>query len=94
MPNWLLEILLVWNYRARSLYLLTLGFIAIWLVPTLIDWYWAGTKLDGIFSGFESIFAEAQHSRFDKRGIALAVGCWIAAYKAFKKDKKKVLGRF
>lgn len=92
MPNWLYEILLVWNYRQRSLYLLALGFTALWFIPFIIDWHWSNVRLEGIFSGFEAVFADAQHSRYDKRGWLIAIGCWVTAYKTFKKDKKKILG--
>lgn len=94
MPSWLLEILIVWNYRTRSLWLLILGFTAVWLIPAFIDWYWSTVELQGIFSGFENIFAEAQHGKFDKRGLIIAFGCWVAAYRAFKKDKKKLMKHF
>lgn len=94
MPNWLLEILIVWNYRTRSLWLLVLGFTAVWLIPAFIDWYWSTVELQGIFSGFENIFAEAQDGKFDKRGLIIAFGCWVAAYRAFKRDKKKLMKHF
>lgn len=92
MPNWIIDVVLVWNYRSRSLWLLTLGFTAVWLIPSFIDWYWSSIELQGIFTGFESFFAEAQNGKFDKRGLYVAVGCWIAAYKSFSKDRKKLMG--
>lgn len=91
MPNFIVEVLLVWNYRSRSLWLITFGFISIWLIPAFIDWYWTKVELDGIFAGFENLFAEAQHGKYDKRGFYLAVVCWVAAYKTFKKDRKKLM---
>lgn len=94
MRNWFEDVCLVWSYKTRSLWLLILGLTAVWLIPAFIDWYWSGVELQGNFAGLESIFADAQHGRFDKRGLLIAFGCWVAAYRAFKKDKKKLMRHF
>lgn len=92
MPNWLLEVLMVWNYRSRSYWLFLLGLAGLLLVPLLIDFYWSRVELQGMFAGMEDVFASAQHSKFDKRGFIIMVGCWITAYRLYKKDRKKLLG--
>lgn len=92
MPNWLIDILMVWNYRSRSYWLFLLGIIGYFLLPLTIDYYWSRVELQGAFAGMEEVFSSAQHTKYDKRGLIMLIGCWVSAYRLYRKDRKKLLG--
>lgn len=92
MPQWIENILLVWSYRPRSLYLLMIGVLAYISIPLMIDWYWATHDLPGQFAALEETISSSQHARIDKRGLFFMFGCWATALKLYLKDRKKVLG--
>lgn len=90
MPTWLLEVLLVWAYKPRSFYLILIGISAWIFVPLLAQWYWTGVELQGQFKLLEHSFGEKYIHKADKVGFIIMVGCFVSAYKAFKKDRKKL----
>ncbi len=92
MPYWLEEILIVWNYRSRSYWLILIGIAAYFSIPLFIDWYWSTVELKGQFAGLEDLFASAQNAKYDKRGLFFMLGCWITASKFYFKDRKKLMG--
>lgn len=94
MPNWLLEILMVWNYRSRSLWLIILGLTASFLLPLVMDWYWSGVELHGQLESLKPILSENFIHRAHKVGFWIMIGCFISAFKAYRTDRKRMLKHF
>jgi hypothetical protein len=90
MPNWLMQILIVWAYRPRSLYLIIIGLAAWLIMPLIMEWYWSGVHLEGVFKTLEEPMSEKFILRSQKVGLWMMIGCFISAYKVYKKDCKKL----
>jgi len=90
MPNWLMQIFIVWAYRPRSLYLIVIGLSAWLIIPLLMEWYWSGVHLGGMFQTLEEPISEKFIVRSQKAGFWFMIGCFISAYKVYKKDFNKL----
>ena len=90
MPNWVLEILMVWSIRPRSLYLIMIGLSAWLLLPVMADWYWSGVHLEGQFHALEDVLGEKYIRRAGKAGFWIMIGCFLTAFKAYSRDRKKL----
>lgn len=90
MPNWILEILMVWSIRPRSLHLILLGICAWLFIPLLVQWYWSGVELQGQFLVLEDVLGSKFIRRSEKIGFWFMIGCFFTAYKAYKTDKKRI----
>ena len=90
MPTWMEEVLLVWAYRPRSFYLILIGISACVFVPLIAEWYWSGVHLQGQFKALEQAFGEKYIHKANKAGFVIMTGCFVSAYKVYKKDRKNL----
>lgn len=94
MPNWIIEILMVWEYRSRSYWLLVIGLLGATFIPMIIDWHLSGIEFSGHFKALEEVFkAKAEH-RVDKRSLIFLISTWYLAIKLYLKDRKKMMKRY
>lgn len=94
MRDWFYELLLVWNYRSRSFWLFIIGIFGFLFIPSLIDSYLSGINLSGHMKGLEDALKHKAEHRVDRRALIFLVTSWVAAFKCYRIDKKKFLGRF
>lgn len=94
MRDWFYGVLLVWNYRSRSLWFFLIGAIGFLTIPSLVDWYLSGVSFPGHMQALEAVFKDKAGHRVDRRALFFLVTCWLAAIKFYRTDRKKFLGRF
>lgn len=62
-----------------------------WLcLPVVAEWYWSGVDLKGQFKALEEVLGQKYVHKANKVGFFLMIGCFVSAYKVYKRDRKKL----
>ncbi len=92
--DWFYDLLEVINFSSRSAWMFIIGMVGFMGMILLGEQIVTNLELSGTVKPLEDGIKERLFRHYDKAALVILISSWVAAYKFYRKDKKRLFGDY